>query len=174
MIITKSRKSLTIILIAAIALVILIVAVTLIDFFTHLVHSRMYTNLDQFSKLDEYVVEDLPIERLAETKALSGRYCKLVRWEEHEYTVYAYLFEKAEDAEDYYYARISKGKKPQSTTAGFKCWSNYFFTTHCVAWYGTGVYAISGGGYHNTSAFLNWLTEDFPVELLPIIQNEMA
>lgn len=122
----------------------------------------MFTDIRSFLKLDPYAISDARDAKIGGLQ-YSDSYCKEVSFDGEQFNVYAYVFENVTDAQAYFAKQTGKDT---DRLWSFTTSSNYFFHTDYISYCQNYLYRVEGGSYLSTTAFINWLNADFPIDLL--------
>lgn len=120
---------------------------------------RMFENIDDLSKLDQYAVSDLSFD---DDKNLQGSvpisfYIKKIKYEGHTYSVYAYVFTDVESAKSYF--EIYTGKTAEENQ-NFLLSSGLFHSSYIV-FEENRLYRIEGGLYRPFVAAVRFICQSF-------------
>jgi len=161
----KSPKYSLIIKSIAIIIILSIFSICLIGFFsTEDLQWRMFASIEEFQKLDQYAKEEFSIEK---DKVLSGiipesYYIKSILFDGNLYTVYAYVFSESKDALTYF--NNFTGKKSESAR-DYSMSTNYLFSSDYIVKNDNCVYRIEGGNYKNFVKAVNYINENFEIDV---------
>ena len=161
-------------IIFTVAIVIFVVICAIEIFATDSVNDRFYTDIDSFSKLDEYTVKEL---KLTDDKYLGdleivSHYTKEILYNGKKYSVYAYVFSDAESSATYFMNCTGISTEPDYS---FLSSSNLFFNSQYIAFYDCYLYRIEGHGrYKLFVEAVNFITESFPLEYHDLYQNKQT
>ena len=97
-------------------------------------------------------------------------YVAVVDYNNNKFTVCAYVFDSDEDAFEYY--KASTGFTNAIKTKCFYFQRTDFFGTKYVVFHENCAMRISGKNYVSFSNFVNWLTEDFPIDIREVFYEE--
>lgn len=127
------------------------------------VENRMFTQLEEFSKLETYAFgEAPPLPNEPDKDTITARYCKVVIYEAEEYLVYAYVFSDTHYAKEFFSTVTGKGS---DFVGNYSLSGNLFFHTRYIAYYNNNLYMVKGGNEKETIAFINWLSSSFELDL---------
>lgn len=134
------------------------------------INPKVFSNISDFDKLNELVVEGLNVsdDNCLGSLRYKEFYAKKIRHNGNEYDVWAYVFDSAEEANEYFNCVTGKdGYDLQN----FSLSGNYYFHNRYIAYYDGFLYRVEGGAYSNFIEFLNWLNEDFVYQINTVGRN---
>ena len=159
----KNKKAILIIQIVAILLILSIGPICLIGFFSaESLRHYMFSDIQDFEKLDQYAVTELSP---SDDKYLNGlsfesSYTKEISYENASFTIYAYVFADTETAVLYF--KNSTGKSTDSEH-NYSMSTNYLFNSFYILQYDCCVYRVEGGNYNDFAEAVNYINENFPI-----------
>ena len=138
---------------------------------TNDIQKKMFSSIEEFSKLEAYEIGDAHIEQppsFFEYKIL-GSYEKEILYDGYEYNVCAYVFQNATDCCSYYewVANPSSFDEPELWNYCLRMGLNNSNESYCdfIIYSGTHLYYIMGSDKDALVEFLNWLNADFKIVL---------
>lgn len=161
----KSKKVIAAVQIIIAVLFLSIVVTCFIGFISaEQISNHVFTNIDDFKKLDEYSVKDINLEDDKMLKDIhpAAFYLNEISFNGHNYKVYAYEFSDLEFAREYFYK--CTGKKTDAK-ANYSMTTNYLFSSDYIAYYENFLYRIEGGNYKAFSETVNFINNSFPIDL---------
>lgn len=162
----KTKKIISAFQVSIIILIITIFIICLIGFFnTEPLQFRMFSDIDDFAKLDQYVTKEMFAEDDKNIKDLipTESYVKEISYEGHTYSVYAYVFDESEDASSYF--ENATGKAQTQSGMNYSMTTNYLFSSRYIVLYDCSVYCVEGGSYQNFVKAINFINEHFPINV---------
>ncbi len=155
--------------------IIVIIGVIGIVFIHHLItkdiQKKMFSDIEEFSKLEAYETGNANIEQppsFSEYEILES-YEKKILYDGYEYSVCAYVFQNVTDCYSYYYwiANQSSFDEPEIWDYCLNIGLSNSNEPYCdfVIYSGTHLYYIIGTDKDALVEFLNWLNADFKIVL---------
>mgnify|MGYP000046454285 CR=1 FL=1 len=164
----QKRIIIVLILVIIIFMIIGIVGITISGTLNH----RFFTDIDNFSRLDEYAVKNIELsddKYLGELEVVSY-YTKVILYNGKEYLVFAYVFPDVDSTITYF-------KKCTGVSSeinwNFHSSSNYFTYSEYIAYYECCLYRIEGGSYKEFVDAVNFINKLFPIEYSELSQNQL-
>ena len=159
----KLKNKILIIIISNV--VFLLISLSLMLFFTtEPINNRVFTDINSFNKLDQYVTKDFDI---ANDKKLNGlvpkqSYTKEISYNGHVYSVYAYVFSDTATTNSYFKSCTGKNTNMEYN---FSMSTNVLFSSDYIAYSGCYVYRIEGNSYKEFVNAVNFINDSFPIDL---------
>ena len=159
----------------ALSIVVVIIVAAIIVVFVkvdqHPINKRMFSDISAFSKLDEIAeMVDISNDKGLNDLTPKESYMALVNYNNHKFMVRAYIFNSDEDAFEYY--KTATGNVNSIKTKCLYFQRSDLFGTEYFAFHENCAMSISGKNYVSLSTFVNWLTEDFPVDIGEVFYEE--
>ena len=129
------------------------------------VNGFVFSDIEQFEKLEPYVTGEALDLRVGSLRVKES-YCKTVSYNGENFNVFAYVFEDTVSAQ--LYAKRCTGNTWNRPWA-YALISRVFSPTKYVAFYRGQLYYVEGGSYQTMSSFVNWLSSDFPTDVLKLL-----
>ena len=165
------RKRAVLIIIPIMAIIGVISIVFIHHLITKDIKKKMFSEIEEFSKLEAYEIGNVHIEQppsFSEYKILES-YEKKIIYNGYEYSVCAYVFQNITDCYSYYewVANPSSFDEPELWDYCLNIGSNNSNEPYCdfIIYSGAHLYYIVGTDKDALVEFLNWLTADFEIVL---------
>lgn len=161
----KNKKVIAVAQIIVSVLFLLIVAACLIGFTTtEQIQNLVFTDIDDFKKLEEYSVEDINLEDDKMPKGIlpDVSFLKVISFNGHNYKVYAYEFSDSESAREYFNKCTGKTTDAKSN---YSMTTNYLFASDYIAFHENFLYRIEGGNYKDFAETVNFINKSFSIDL---------
>lgn len=123
---------------------------------------RMFNSISSFEVLNEYVQAPIESDKYLDDLVPIDYFRNVVKWNGKKYEVYAYVFSDVNQCHEYIKKRtnISFIENKYAFSRG-----NLFFATEYIVFMDNMLLYIDGPGYNDMYSFLNFLQQDFDVEL---------
>ena len=156
----KNKNKFIIIIISVLVVLFLILSSFVTIFYQHEIF--FFDDLDSFSELNEYVVDDLneKNDKYLKDIEFDNSYLKKISYNKKEYYVYAYVFYDIEDAKQYF--KNATGKTSNEKW-NFSSSSNIIFASNYISFYENCVFRIEGKNYFEFQKMLNFIAEIAPL-----------
>ena len=139
----------------ALAIGMVILILTTINFFRNPIDPRMFASMEELSAFDEYIVAELDPakdKRLDDLDYLD-KYTKILEHDGKKYKLYAYKFKNQSDARAYCSSSNEKFDKD----------FRYSYGNYAVAYYHEYAYSIYCEDHNSFVKFYNRVTKDFSI-----------
>lgn len=168
----KIKKCIFVFRIIIIILILSIFPICLIGFLNaEPLQYRMFTNIDDFDNLDQYVTKVMSTndDKHINDLVFETSYIKKISYMGDTYAVYAYVFYEAEDAISYF--KNATGKTTNSEW-NYSMTTNYLFGSDYIVQYNRCVYRVEGGYYPNFAKAINFINESFSINVKELEMND--
>lgn len=148
---------------AIIIVVFTFISLSLVLFFTtEPINNLVFTNIDSFNKLSQYVTKDIATDDKLNGLLPEQSYTKEILYNGHTYSVYAYVF--ADTTTTISYFKSCTGKNTD-TEYNFSMSTNVLSNSDYVAYAGCCIYRVVGNGYREFTNTVNFINASFPIDL---------
>lgn len=146
-----------------------ILAIALIHTVKSPIYNRMFINLEELQKLEQYSVdEETPKDNDLGELTFEKSYSTSVSFDDHIYHVYAYVFVDDISAKQYF----KSVSGAESRFSGCAYMSGNIFRTVYVVYYHNCLYKVYCKFNQDVAGFINWLNSSFPIDIDALILEE--
>ena len=170
----KNNKRFTRYLLISFLLILLFMVISIIGFLrTEPINKRFFTDISDFNKLEKYEKNErsLPADKNLKGITPETAYTKEIEYKGKTYKVYAYVFSDTESSVSYFCKKT--GKIKSACDYDFSISTNYFFSSHFIAYNECCLYRVDGGNYKSFAEVVNFINESFPLDLR-VLQERQA
>lgn len=121
---------------------------------------EIYGNFSDLQILEPFVIDDIDADKFLKEKNPIYSFCNKVKWNDNDYTVYAYSFEDVNSCKEYVKDRTRHNPR---TDKGYFMYGNVFFSTEYVVFNQNNMLFVQGKSIDEMYAFLGFLNETFDV-----------
>lgn len=119
-----------------------------------------FSDISEFTVADPYVIEEIdPItDSRLDNMEYNENYCKVIRYNNKTYKLFAYVFENEQNAADYCDLKVISNKN-----YNYKYSGNIFFSNTLRVYSGNCAYIIEGNSHSDFADFYSFLSSEFTV-----------
>lgn len=129
------------------------------------VKAKIFDNLEELQCLKEYASDIMPPkDKNLEGLSPDESYCAIIEYNGRLYTVYSYVFQKQDDAKEYF--KRETGKDSDEMNCNFSESGNLLANTRYIAFHENKVLYIKGGSKSDYNEFRDYLFEHLSVSLV--------